>query len=108
MRSPSLLAGFTMAAMLGLSLATISLLAVAGEPSAANLGDISTLADPAVVDDLIETGRTSPVHNDFSFYEGRSAWPSRCRRIASRISCLASSTSPQPMSFTHLPDSRSL
>jgi len=45
MRSPSLLAGFTMAAMLGLSLATISLPVIAGEPSAANLGDISTLAD---------------------------------------------------------------
>jgi Cytochrome C oxidase, cbb3-type, subunit III len=34
MRSPSLLAGFTMAAMLGLSLATISLPVLAGEPSA--------------------------------------------------------------------------
>ena len=59
MRSPSLLAGFTMAAMLGLSLATVSLPVIAGEPSAANLGDISTLADRAVVGDLIETGRRS-------------------------------------------------
>jgi len=29
------------------------------EDDFSNLGDISTLADPAVVDDLIETGRTS-------------------------------------------------
>ena len=39
------------------------------------------------------------------YYKGRLVRP---RSIASRISCFASSTSPQPMSFTHLPGSRSL
>ena len=54
-----------------------------------------------------KTGRTSQARDGFRFYEGRSAW-SRSRRMASRMSCFASSTSPQPMSFTHLPGSRSL